>query len=192
MAATSVTGAARYGIDTEPPENARTPRSKRVTPWRGAKPKEFAGCESPRDSGACASSRCANVESLSSADDLGRLEMTRRTRGRLGAIRAEGRARLRGPSGTASRMTHQSTRVSSRGKTKRPRALARHRPLETIYASYLFGSFYAHSPVETMNCVADVRADRCIIWAPTQAPNSLQEEVAKFLGMAPEKSRKSM
>ena len=56
----------------------------------------------------------------------------------------------------------------------------------TIYASY-FWPFYAHAPVETMNCVADVRDDRCVIWAPTQAPNSLQEKVAKFLGMAPEK-----
>ena len=40
-----------------------------------------------------------------------------------------------------------------------------------------------------MNCVADVRDDRCIIWAPTQAPNSLQEEVAKFLGTGAGKSR---
>jgi isoquinoline 1-oxidoreductase beta subunit len=38
-----------------------------------------------------------------------------------------------------------------------------------------------------MNCVADVRDDRCTIWAPTQAPNALQEEVAKSLGMASEK-----
>src|SRR5205823_7135079 len=36
-------------------------------------------------------------------------------------------------------------------------------------------------------CVADVREDRCIIWAPTQALNSLQEEVAKLLEMTPEK-----
>jgi isoquinoline 1-oxidoreductase beta subunit len=56
----------------------------------------------------------------------------------------------------------------------------------TIYASYYY-PFYAHAPVETMNCVADVRDDRCVIWAPTQAPNSLQEEVAKFLGITPEK-----
>jgi isoquinoline 1-oxidoreductase beta subunit len=32
-----------------------------------------------------------------------------------------------------------------------------------------------------------VQGDHCKIWAPTQAPNLLQEEVAKFLGMPPEK-----
>ncbi|MEY2562309.1 MAG: isoquinoline 1-oxidoreductase subunit beta [Verrucomicrobiota bacterium] len=56
----------------------------------------------------------------------------------------------------------------------------------TIDATYYY-PFYAHAPVETMNCVADVRDDRCTIWAPTQAPNSLQEAVAKFLGTTPEK-----
>src|SRR2546430_17326994 len=34
-----------------------------------------------------------------------------------------------------------------------------------------------------MNCVADVRGDRCEIWAPTQAPNNVQSEVAKLLGI---------
>ncbi len=58
--------------------------------------------------------------------------------------------------------------------------------MRTIYGSYYY-PFYAHAPVETMNCVADVQADRCIIWAPTQAPNSLQDDVAKFLGLTPEK-----
>ena len=56
----------------------------------------------------------------------------------------------------------------------------------TIYASYYY-PFYAHAPAETMNCIADVTDDRCIIRAPTQAPNLLQKEVAKFLGLAPEK-----
>ncbi len=45
--------------------------------------------------------------------------------------------------------------------------------------------FYAHAPVETMNCVADVRENRCTIWAPTQAPEGLQRRVAKLLGIAP-------
>jgi isoquinoline 1-oxidoreductase beta subunit len=58
--------------------------------------------------------------------------------------------------------------------------------VRTIYATYFY-PFYAHAPLETMNCVADVRDDRCIIWAPTQAPNALQEEVARFLSMPPEK-----
>jgi isoquinoline 1-oxidoreductase beta subunit len=54
--------------------------------------------------------------------------------------------------------------------------------LQPITATYSY-PFYAHAPVETMNCVADVRADRCEIWAPTQAPNDVQNEVAAFLGL---------
>jgi isoquinoline 1-oxidoreductase beta subunit len=57
------------------------------------------------------------------------------------------------------------------------------RTIEAIY-SY---PFYAHAPVETMNCVADVREDRCTIWAPTQAPNRLQKQVATLLGLSPDK-----
>ena len=55
----------------------------------------------------------------------------------------------------------------------------------TIEATYQY-PFYAHAPLEVMNCVADVRADRCAVWVPTQAPNSLQEAVADSLGMKPE------
>src|SRR5215467_14415038 len=53
--------------------------------------------------------------------------------------------------------------------------------LESIYRY----PFYAHAPVETMNCVADVRGNRCTIWAPTQAPERLQKQVAKLLGIEP-------
>ncbi|MGH8102595.1 MAG: xanthine dehydrogenase family protein molybdopterin-binding subunit, partial [Chthoniobacterales bacterium] len=57
---------------------------------------------------------------------------------------------------------------------------------KTIDATYRY-PFYAHAPVETMNCVADVRKDRCTIWAPTQAPERLQKRVAELLGVSPEK-----
>jgi isoquinoline 1-oxidoreductase beta subunit len=55
---------------------------------------------------------------------------------------------------------------------------------KTIDATFHY-PFYAHAPVETMNCVADVRGNRCTIWAPTQAPERLQNQVAKLLGIAP-------
>jgi isoquinoline 1-oxidoreductase beta subunit len=45
---------------------------------------------------------------------------------------------------------------------------------KTIEATYRY-PFYAHAPIETMNCVADVRGDRCIVWVPTQAPERLQK-----------------
>jgi isoquinoline 1-oxidoreductase beta subunit len=57
---------------------------------------------------------------------------------------------------------------------------------KTIEASYHY-PFYAHAPVETMNCVADVRGDRCTIWVPTQAPERLQKQVAQLLGIGPAK-----
>ena len=55
---------------------------------------------------------------------------------------------------------------------------------KTFDAIYFY-PFYAHAPVETMNCVADVRGNRCTIWAPTQAPERLQNQVAKLLGTEP-------
>jgi isoquinoline 1-oxidoreductase beta subunit len=57
---------------------------------------------------------------------------------------------------------------------------------KTIDATYHY-PFYAHAPIETMNCVADVRGDRCVVWAPTQAPERLQKQVAELLGIAPAK-----
>jgi isoquinoline 1-oxidoreductase beta subunit len=57
---------------------------------------------------------------------------------------------------------------------------------KTIEAIYSY-PFYAHAPVETMNCVADVRGDRCTIWVGTQAPNKLQKQVAELLHTTPDK-----
>ena len=55
---------------------------------------------------------------------------------------------------------------------------------KTIEATYHY-PFYAHAPVETMNCVADVRENRCTIWVPTQAPERLQKRVAELLEIDP-------
>jgi isoquinoline 1-oxidoreductase subunit beta len=52
----------------------------------------------------------------------------------------------------------------------------------TLQAIYEF-PFQAHAPMETMNCVADVRRDSCEIWAPTQCPEIAQSETAKMLGL---------
>jgi isoquinoline 1-oxidoreductase beta subunit len=35
----------------------------------------------------------------------------------------------------------------------------------------------AHVPMEPMNCVADARADRCEVWAPTQNPQLARQEI---------------
>lgn len=56
---------------------------------------------------------------------------------------------------------------------------------KTIEAIYHY-PFYAHAPVETMNCIADVRENRCTIWAPTQAPERLQRRVGELLAIPPD------
>lgn len=56
----------------------------------------------------------------------------------------------------------------------------------TIEATYSY-PFYAHAPVETMNCIAHVEGDRCKLIVPTQAPNRVQKQVAQFLGTSPDK-----
>ena len=43
--------------------------------------------------------------------------------------------------------------------------------------------FQAHAPLETMNCVADVRSGSCEVWVPTQAPEVALTETAKLLGI---------
>jgi CO/xanthine dehydrogenase Mo-binding subunit len=43
--------------------------------------------------------------------------------------------------------------------------------------------FIAHQTMEPMNCTADVKADRCEIWAPTQSPQRIQNDAAEILGL---------
>jgi isoquinoline 1-oxidoreductase beta subunit len=43
--------------------------------------------------------------------------------------------------------------------------------------------FLAHATMEPMNCTADVRSDRCDVWAPTQAQTSSQSAAARITGL---------
>lgn len=43
--------------------------------------------------------------------------------------------------------------------------------------------FLAHAALEPMNCLADVRADRAEVWAPSQAPQWAQQAVAGVTGL---------
>jgi isoquinoline 1-oxidoreductase beta subunit len=56
---------------------------------------------------------------------------------------------------------------------------------KTIEARYHY-PFYAHAPVEPMNCVASFRDGTCELRMPTQAPNRAQALVAEALGIKPE------
>ncbi len=173
-----VTGAARYGIDTKIPGMLYA--SIERPPWRGAKPKSLQDAKALAIRGVrlvpCASGTAVVGETTWAA--------------------LKGRAALAVDWGDPPKDAFDSEahfkRLDEASEqkgfvTRKDDAPAGTRvAARTIYASYFY-PFYAHAPVETMNCVADVREDRCIIWAPTQAPNSLQEKVATFLGTTPEK-----
>lgn len=51
--------------------------------------------------------------------------------------------------------------------------------------------FLAHAPAEPMNCVADVRADRCDVWAPTQNPGAAKDRAVSLGGVPREAVRLS-
>jgi isoquinoline 1-oxidoreductase beta subunit len=55
--------------------------------------------------------------------------------------------------------------------------------LEAIYEV----PFFAHAPPEPMNCIADVRADHCEVWAPTQNPGQALSRISFITGLPKEK-----
>jgi isoquinoline 1-oxidoreductase subunit beta len=79
--------------------------------------------------------------------------------------------------------------VKSSGATARHQGDVAHalasssRTLEASYRAPLL----AHLTLEPQNCVADVRPDGCTLWAPTQVPDRARDEVARLLGMNPER-----
>ncbi len=52
--------------------------------------------------------------------------------------------------------------------------------LEAVYEV----PYLAHATMEPMNCTADVRADRCEVWAPTQSPSSTKSVAQRITGLA--------
>jgi isoquinoline 1-oxidoreductase beta subunit len=54
-----------------------------------------------------------------------------------------------------------------------------------VEAAYFY-PVMSHSPLEPMNCTADVRDGKAEIWAPTQNPGAGRGMVAKALGIPPE------
>ena len=55
-----------------------------------------------------------------------------------------------------------------------------------VEATY-FVPFVAHATMEPMNCTAQVTADRCDVWAPTQGQTVAQMVAGQVSGMPPEK-----
>lgn len=57
-----------------------------------------------------------------------------------------------------------------------------------LKSTYTF-PFQAHAPLETMNCIADVRADRAEFWVPTQTQHRCMEQAVKVTGLPAEQIR---
>ncbi len=57
--------------------------------------------------------------------------------------------------------------------------------VRTITAEYEL-PYLAHAPMEPLNCVVDLRADHCAIWAGTQFQTNDQAAAAQAAGLAPE------
>lgn len=47
---------------------------------------------------------------------------------------------------------------------------------------YMF-PYFAHVTMEPMNCTADVRADRCEVWVPTQSPQPVVDKASQLTGL---------
>jgi isoquinoline 1-oxidoreductase beta subunit len=108
----------------------------------------------------------------------------------------EGRKALecRWDEGPAAKLDSQTISRQLHGRAAMAGALARNdgdapgtiaaaaKSLEATYEVPLL----AHATMEPMNCVADARPDRCEIWAPHQAPDWAQRDVAGVLGLSPE------
>ncbi|MBC7900085.1 MAG: xanthine dehydrogenase family protein molybdopterin-binding subunit, partial [Saprospiraceae bacterium] len=65
-------------------------------------------------------------------------------------------------------------------------AAGRAKASKTVEAVY-YAPYLAHATMEPMNATADVRANSCEVWSGLQAQMVVQGQVAKELGLAPEK-----
>lgn len=53
----------------------------------------------------------------------------------------------------------------------------------TVIEATYRGPFLAHAAMEPMNATADVRGDRCEVWAPTQSQTRAQQAAARVTGL---------
>jgi isoquinoline 1-oxidoreductase subunit beta len=174
-----VTGQARYGIDARIPGMLHA--SLERPPWTGAKPK------SVQEDKARAVAGVRSVIKTSHGIAVVADSTWAAIKGRT-ALAVE----WDDPPGDAFDSDAHAKRLeaASRQKgfiTRKEGPPAGTGPITRSIDAIYHYPFYAHAPVETMNCVADVQENRCTIWAPTQAPNRLQKRVAELLGLAPDR-----
>jgi isoquinoline 1-oxidoreductase beta subunit len=174
-----VTGAARYGIDTKIPGMLYA--SIERPPWPGAKPKHSEDEKAGKVRGVRLIVPCTNGIAIIAENTFAALK----GRATL-AVEWEEAPKDAFDSEAHAKRLEAASRESGFVSRKDEAPAGTGIVARTIEATYQY-PFYAHAPLETMNCVADVRGDRCTIWVPTQAPNSLQEAVADSLGTSPDK-----
>lgn len=75
-------------------------------------------------------------------------------------------------------LTRDGILAASRGRKAAPLRGAK-KTVEAIYAL----PYLAHATMEPMNCTADVRADRCEVWAPTQSPSGVMKAARRITGL---------
>ena len=174
-----VTGRAHYGIDTKVPGMLHV--SVERPPWKGAQPKRM---------------NEAKARAVRGVRDILLLE-----RG-IAVLAGNTWAAIKGRDALAVEWSEApNDAFDSAAHAKRLGAAAREKGYSTrseaapagtpaiartIEETYSY-PFYAHAPLEVMNCFAHVQGDRCKIIVPTQAPNRVQKEVADLLGTTADK-----
>jgi len=78
----------------------------------------------------------------------------------------------------------QGQTIEQKGDLAKGREAAALKFDETYFTTYI-----AHAPMETHSAVAQVGTDSATIWLSTQQPFPMRDQLAKTLGMAPEKVR---
>ena len=175
-----VTGAARYGMDVRVPGMKFATIERR--PVAGARPRSLDDAAARRVAGVRSVVRLANGVAVVADHTWAALEGRRALN-----IAWEGGDEPRFDSvAYQAQLLEATRRAGSVGRTvgdvEKSLAAAARR-LEAIYEY----PFFVHAPLEPMNTVAHVHDGRCELWAGTQAPNPVQNAVAKQLGLAPER-----
>ena len=172
-----VTGKARYGIDVRVPKMLHA--SVERSPWEGAKPLRWNEAEAKKIRGVRSVVTISTGVAVVAENTWSAMKARNALAIEWGGQPTDGFDSVKHRAQLEKACTERGTITRDEGKGATPDSLGR--KLEATY----FYPFYAHAPVETMNCTASVTKDRCTMWAPTQAPNKLQEGVAQLLGIPP-------
>ena len=91
--------------------------------------------------------------------------------------------------GAVPRGACQGGRAPGHGRTQGGRSEAALKSAARVVEAEYHVPHLPHVPMEPPVAVAHVSGNRCEVWAPTQNPQAAQTEVARVLGMPPDKVR---